>query len=231
MRNKTKIELSSFLVKKNYFSSFILSIASFELITCLFASCCSSISASLSCSTGLFVAIESTISASKSIPRIDSYSLKYPEDFKNLDKWISGNFTHFEFYRKTFNLKSQQFFSIFGVCFKKLLCIGTFKKIGNPEFQKKFVNFCFWFLTFKIKTSELSNTRNLNPCSIFIFLNLLLFTTILIIEVLFKNLNKLEEKKINNKTFEYYYTRLLKSFVIKRSMLNVNQSFMAWPVD
>ncbi|RNA02762.1 hypothetical protein BpHYR1_003637 [Brachionus plicatilis] len=66
MRKKTK-KLSSFLVKKNCFSLFILSIASFELITCLFVSCCSSISASLSCSTGLFVAVESTIYASKSI--------------------------------------------------------------------------------------------------------------------------------------------------------------------
>ncbi|RNA29817.1 hypothetical protein BpHYR1_029250 [Brachionus plicatilis] len=36
MRKKTK-KLSSLLVKKNCFSSFILSIASFELITCLFA--------------------------------------------------------------------------------------------------------------------------------------------------------------------------------------------------
>ncbi|RNA25743.1 hypothetical protein BpHYR1_025433 [Brachionus plicatilis] len=36
MRRKTKIELSSFLVKKNCFCSFILSIASFELITCFF---------------------------------------------------------------------------------------------------------------------------------------------------------------------------------------------------
>ncbi|RNA04740.1 hypothetical protein BpHYR1_048748 [Brachionus plicatilis] len=50
MRKKNK-KLSSFLVIKNCFISFILSIASFELITCLFASCCSSISVSLSCST------------------------------------------------------------------------------------------------------------------------------------------------------------------------------------
>ncbi|RMZ99075.1 hypothetical protein BpHYR1_026782, partial [Brachionus plicatilis] len=70
-----KIRIIIFFGLKKCLSSFNLSIASFELITCLFASCCSSISVSLSCFTGLFVAIESTISASLSALN-QSYDLR-----------------------------------------------------------------------------------------------------------------------------------------------------------